>query len=102
LPLVYLAATPAGSLALVVHREAAAEKPDAACVETVWADDFTAADLRELLVGPADGPALGGWLGAYQLYKQRTYEVARLKAEGAPEDIRKDAEKLLSIARQAW
>ncbi|MFQ5614455.1 MAG: CHAT domain-containing protein, partial [Anaerolineae bacterium] len=55
-PLVYLLATAAGGLALVVH---------AAGVEAVWLDDFNEAHLRELLVGPAGGPGLGGWFGAY-------------------------------------
>jgi CHAT domain-containing protein/tetratricopeptide (TPR) repeat protein len=55
-PLVYLMATPAGGLALVVtHRE----------VRTVWLEMLNEAALNGRLRGPADDPALGGYLGAY-------------------------------------
>jgi hypothetical protein len=80
-PLVYLLATAAGGLALIVHGEEN-HKPSfseklglsgklglsAPPVEAVWLDGLTEARLREWIVGPADDPALGGWLGAYQAW----------------------------------
>jgi CHAT domain-containing protein len=73
-PLVYLLATEAGGLALIVHGEEN-HKPSfseklglSTPVEAVWLDGLTEARLREWIVGPADDPALGGWLGAYQTW----------------------------------
>lgn len=74
-PLVYLLATTAGGLALIVHEVGtAADLPGsskaswkvAEAVEAVWLDGLTEAQLRKWLVGPAGDPVLGGWLGAYQ------------------------------------
>jgi CHAT domain-containing protein len=97
-PLVYLLATEAGGLALIVHggeghKPSFSEKlglpaPDLPgsskasgkvtdTVETVWLEGFTAARLREWLVGPADDPALGGWLGAYQAWQTQPTAAAR-------------------------
>ena len=72
-PLVYLLATAAGGLALIVYGAKTATSADCAedaerAVEAVWLEGFTEARLREWLVGPADDPALGGWLGAYQAW----------------------------------
>jgi len=60
--LVYLLASPAGGLALIVHREDGAEP---ATVTPVWLDGLTEEWLRALVYGPAEGSALGGYLGAY-------------------------------------
>ena len=74
--LVYLLATPAGGLALVVHSDGGAQTADGgagATVTPVWLDGLTEAWLRELVYGPADDPALGGYLGAYdRSLRQRT------------------------------
>ncbi|WP_254625971.1 CHAT domain-containing protein [Nostoc sp. TCL240-02] len=56
-PLVYLVPTSAGSFALIVTQD---------CITNIWFDDFTEANLRELLYGRADDSNLGGWLGAYR------------------------------------
>jgi CHAT domain-containing protein len=74
-PLVYLLATAAGGLALIVHG-GESHKPSfseklglsglSASVEAVWLDGLTEARLREWLVGPANDLTLGSWLGAYQ------------------------------------
>ena len=56
-PLVYLLATPAGGLALIVR----GDQP----VDVVWLAQLGEDALRRELVGPADEPALGGYLGAY-------------------------------------
>jgi CHAT domain-containing protein/TPR repeat protein len=56
-PLVYLLATSTGGLALLVHAGEA---------QPVWLDSLSGAVVSEWLYGPADDPALGGWLGAYQ------------------------------------
>ena len=59
-PLVYLVPSPAGSLALIVTIEQ---------IEFVWLDDLPERQLREILYGPADGPGLGRWFGAYQDFR---------------------------------
>jgi len=56
-PLVYVAATPAGGMALVAHT--------AGEVVPLWLDDLTEDGLRERIRGPADAPELGGYMGAY-------------------------------------
>ena len=84
-PLVYLVATPVGGMALVVH---ASQSPASASeqgsaehnslpddgqthrVLVVWLDDLTEARLREVIFGPADDPALGGYLGAYNEWRR--------------------------------
>ena len=60
--LVYLLTTSTGSLALVV----AGDK-----VEPLWMDNLNEARLREVLVGPAGIPELGGYLGAYDRWKRQ-------------------------------
>jgi CHAT domain-containing protein/tetratricopeptide (TPR) repeat protein len=79
-PLVYLAATPVGGMALAVHasqtpasavgqssaeHDASPDDGQPRRVSVVWLDDLTEARLREVIFGPADDPALGGYLGAY-------------------------------------
>ena len=79
-PLVYLAATPVGGMALMVHasqtpasaseqgsaeHDASPDDGQPRRVSVVWLDDLTEARLREVIFGPADDPALGGYLGAY-------------------------------------
>ena len=59
-PLVYLLATPAGGLALIV---------DGGGVDAVWLG-LTETELRKWLYGPADDPKLGGWFGAYAARRQ--------------------------------
>ena len=59
-PLVYLVPSPAGSLALIVTTEQ---------IESIWLDDLPERQLREILCGPADGPRLGRWFGAYQDFR---------------------------------
>ncbi len=93
-PLVYLATTPVGSVALVVRSE---QTPSAASgqalrisanhdspasddsppdhdqprrVSAVWLDGLTEAGLLAAIVGPADDPALGGYLGAYDGWRR--------------------------------
>lgn len=61
-PLVYLATTPSGSLALICYCDS---NGDTLAIKPVWADKFTEAHLRELLVGPDGTEGLGGWFGAY-------------------------------------
>lgn len=60
--MVYLAPTPQGTLLLVAHRAA----PDEAVqCEALWSD-VTETQVREWLIGSADDPKMGGWLGAYE------------------------------------
>jgi hypothetical protein len=65
-PLVYLIATPAGGLALIVSpmAEGAADSRSSGA-QTVWLDALTDAAVRERLQGPEDSEELGGYLGAY-------------------------------------
>jgi hypothetical protein len=58
--LVYFAAAPAGTVALIVTEDG---------VRSLWCD-LTEDDLRERIVGPADDPELGGYLGAYTRWLQ--------------------------------
>ena len=74
-PLAYLAATPAGSLALVVHREAG--RP--AEVRVVWADGFTEDDLDRLLVRREGDQVTGGYLPG-QLFLREWLEEALQEA----------------------
>ena len=90
-PLVYLAATPVGGVALVVSAvpqtlRVSVEHDLPASVDSstnhdqtrrvsdgvsaVWLDGLTEAALREAIVGPADDPALGGYLGAYDRWRR--------------------------------
>ena len=55
-PLVYIATTSAGGLALIVRDGE---------VVPVWLDTLTAETLRERVQRPDDGPELDGYLGAY-------------------------------------
>ena len=55
-PLVYLAATSAGGLGIIVTVQE---------IQVVWLDDLADTALREKIQGPADDPTLGGYLGAY-------------------------------------
>jgi CHAT domain-containing protein/tetratricopeptide (TPR) repeat protein len=55
--LTYLLATAAGGLALLV---------DHGHVQPVWLDALTDAAVLEWLQGPANDPAMGGWLGSYR------------------------------------
>ena len=59
-PLVYLVASAVGGLALIVY---------SGNVQPIWLDGLTEAGLREWL-GPANDPAMGGWLGAYRRRKE--------------------------------
>jgi CHAT domain-containing protein len=79
-PLVYLAATPAGSLALIVP--AAPESSSA-----VWLDGLTEARLRETIYGPADDPRLGGYLGAYAAWRANSRNTAARAAWHAALDV---------------
>ena len=58
-PLAYLLATSAGGLAVIVGSNT---------VQRVWLDSLTDRRVREWLRGPADEPAIGGWLGTYMNY----------------------------------
>ena len=84
-PLVYLAATPVGGMALMVHasqtpasaseqgsaeHDASPDNDQTHRVSVVWLDDLTEARLREVISGPADDPALGGYLGAYNEWRR--------------------------------
>jgi CHAT domain-containing protein len=76
-PLVYLLATSAGGLALVVggeeeHKPGFLEKPGLSPVTAIWLDDLSEAKLREVVYGPADDPALGGYLGAYDRWRRNS------------------------------
>ncbi len=62
--LVYLLATPAGGLALVVRPENGEAR-----VVPVWLDQLSQEKVREMLLGPADDPALDGYLGAYNRWR---------------------------------
>jgi CHAT domain-containing protein len=61
-PLIYLAATASGGIALFVHRAHAEED---AVIEAVWLDGFSEAALKDLLAGASSKPPFGGWFGAY-------------------------------------
>lgn len=64
-PLVYLSATSAGGLGLIIHR---ATESSAAEVVPVWLDRLTDRYLHRLLVGEErDGSASTSWFGAYSL-----------------------------------
>jgi tetratricopeptide (TPR) repeat protein len=73
-PLVYLAATPAGGLALVVAAQTSevvrTSSPETSEVSALWLDDLTEEVLREQLMGPADDPELSGYLGAYNAWRR--------------------------------
>jgi hypothetical protein len=84
-PLIYLAATPVGGMALMVHasqtpasaseqgsaeHDASPDNDQTHRVSVVWLDDLTEARLREVISGPADDPALGGYLGAYNEWRR--------------------------------
>ena len=60
-PLIYIVATSAGGLALLVQ-------PDT--ITPIWLDALTDTALRERLQGPADDPVLGGYLGAYFAWRR--------------------------------
>lgn len=67
-PLVYLLATSAGGLALIV---------DADDVQPIWLDELTDVTVREWLMGSADISKLGGWLGAYATYLDKRTQLTR-------------------------
>jgi CHAT domain-containing protein/tetratricopeptide (TPR) repeat protein len=84
-PLVYLAATPVGGMALAVHasqtpasavgqssaeHDASPDEVQPRRVSVVWLDGLTEAGLREVIFGPADDPELGGYLGAYSEWRR--------------------------------
>jgi CHAT domain-containing protein len=76
-PLVYLAATPVGGVALVVaaasQKSNFSEKLDFSPpppVTAIWLDGLAEASLRAAIYGPADDPALGGYLGAYDGWRR--------------------------------
>ncbi len=79
-PLVYLAATPAGGLALVVApqtSEVSGEQVRTTSeVSALWLDDLSEEALREQLMGPADDPELGGYLGAYNDWRRTPRDEA--------------------------
>ena len=64
--IVYLFATPVGSLALIVSRKepggAQAPQIPIACLDAVWIDEFTLDDLQLLLVKRDKGQVVGGYL----------------------------------------
>ncbi len=81
-PLVYLAATAHGGLALVVGRQAqTSEVSETSEVLAAPLPQLTEKALRERVQGPDDDPALGGYLGAY------------LRWRGNPGD---------AVAREGW
>jgi CHAT domain-containing protein/tetratricopeptide (TPR) repeat protein len=82
---VYLLTIEQAGLALIVH---------AGGVEPVWLNDLTDSVVREWLVGTADEPALGGWLGAYQSWLAANAEAARLRSQ--------EARQRALAAHQAW
>jgi hypothetical protein len=75
-PLVYLAATSAGGLALVVRGGPTGSPP---APEVVWLDGLTESVLRAAVYGPADTPALGGYLGAYAEWLAHHDDATALK-----------------------
>ena len=68
-PLVYLSTTSVGSVALVVHSQTF-EVSETSKVSALWLDDLTEAQVREAVYGPADNPALGGYLDAYDGWRR--------------------------------
>jgi hypothetical protein len=72
-PLVYIAATPAGGMALVAH---IADERAPGQVVPLWLDDLTEDSLRERIRGPAGAPELGGYLGAYARWLQNPRDPA--------------------------
>ena len=77
-PLVYLLTTSAGGLALIVH---------AGGVTPVQLDGLTDAAVRAWLRGPADDPALGGWLGAYAAFLRTRREADFLAWQQTMDEI---------------
>lgn len=76
-PLVYLLATPAGGLALIVHvGSAASGAPGSREVSAVWLPGITSKRLRERMLGPEEDPALGGYLGAYDEWRTNRCDKA--------------------------
>jgi CHAT domain-containing protein len=85
-PLVYLAATPAGGLALVVASSPISSEPS---IHPIWLDDLTEEALREQLMGPADDPERGGYLGAYNAWRRNPRDgAARAWLEAIDETTR--------------
>jgi CHAT domain-containing protein len=97
-PLVYLAATPMGGLALVVPPQTSDASSN---VFSVWLDDLTEEALRE---------QLQAWFGAYNAYRRALSAYAQVKTEveeqGLPEEEREervhDAKEGVGTARGAW
>jgi tetratricopeptide (TPR) repeat protein len=108
-PLVYLAATAAGGLALIVHGQEHKpgfwEKPglSADAVTAVWLDDLTDARVREWLVGPeAAAGNLGGWLGAYQGWLQALQQAQQFSRLPRDDARRQAAEAAAATAQTQW
>ena len=61
MPLVYLAAAKPGGFALIAYKGR---------IHTLWLDQLDERQLREMMIGPADDPKLGGYLGAYDTWRR--------------------------------
>jgi CHAT domain-containing protein/tetratricopeptide (TPR) repeat protein len=74
-PLVYLAVTPSGALALIVRW--GGSEP---AIIPLWLDDLTEDGLREQIQGPDDDPQLGGYLGAYARWRSTPHDDRTARA----------------------
>jgi len=77
-PVVYLLATSAGGIALIVQAHA---------IKPVWLDSLTDGAIREWLRGPADDPTAGGWLNVYRIWVIEGTQQAQQAWLAAMDDI---------------
>jgi CHAT domain-containing protein/tetratricopeptide (TPR) repeat protein len=76
-PLIYFAVTPAGTVALIVSASQTSRVSETIEVYPVWCD-LTEDALRGHILGPDDGPDLGGYLGAYARWRRAPHnQVSR-------------------------
>ena len=74
----------------------------AVAVTAVWLDDLTDARVREWLMGPADDPELGGWLGAYQGWLQALQQAQQFGPLPRDDARRQAAAAAEAAARTHW
>ncbi len=92
-PLVYLAATPAGGLALTVTAEG---------IQAQELPELTDTDLAERVQGPADDPSWGGYLGAYFAWQAASQALREAERRRAAQSERQILEAARDQAFQSW
>ena len=78
-PLIYITATPAGGLALVVcSTSQAGEDSGMSPIWPIWLDSLTTGALHDVVAG--SGATLGGFLAAYDTWRRRPRDTAAREA----------------------